>query len=192
MLLPAFALLVLALMWSAVVYQVRQEKKSARFEAVLHSQSLAHTLAEHANHLLRQTDHATQLFKLAFEQSNGALRLAEFTGNNGMLDTLMPTKFNLPFARLDATGKVVDSSNGYFASDLRDQAFFKSHAASAEQRTVVATPANWPRGPSRRREIWICHLLVRGSTTGVATTVRCSALAAWLLKNAWSRRSGGK
>ena len=47
MLLPAFALLVLALMWSAVVYQVRQEKRSARFEAVLHSQSLAQTLAEH-------------------------------------------------------------------------------------------------------------------------------------------------
>lgn len=140
MLLPAFALLVLALMWSAVLYQVRQEKKSARFEAVLHSQSLAHTLAEHANHLLRQTDHATQLFKLEFEQSGGALRLAEFTNNNGMLDTLMPTKFNLPFARLDAAGKVVDSSNGYFAPGLRDQAFFKSHAASAEQRAVVATP----------------------------------------------------
>src|SRR5689334_9556637 len=83
MLLPAFALLLLAFMWSAVVYQLRQEKKNAHFEAVLHSQSLAHTLAEHANHLLRQTDHATQLFKLKFEDSGGALRLAEFTGHNG-------------------------------------------------------------------------------------------------------------
>ncbi|MEV4778811.1 diguanylate cyclase domain-containing protein [Burkholderia sp. LMU1-1-1.1] len=145
MLLPAFALLVLALMWSAVIYQVRQEKKSARFEAVLHSQSLAHTLAEHANHLLRQTDHATQLFKLKFEESGGALRVAEFTANNGMLDTLMPTKFNLPFARLDAAGKVVDRGNGYFPPDLHHQAFFKSHAASAEQRTVVATPVVEPR-----------------------------------------------
>ena len=145
MLLPAFALLVLALMWSAVIYQVRQEKTSARFEAVLHSQSLAHTLAEHANHLLRQTDHATQLFKLKFEESDGTLRLAEFTRDNGTLDTLMPTKFNLPLARLDAAGKVVDSSAGYFSADLHDRAFFKSHADSAEDRTVVATPVVEPR-----------------------------------------------
>ena len=167
MLLPAFALLVLALMWSAVVYQVRQEKKSARFEAVLHSQSLAHTLAEHANHLLRQTDHATQLFKLKFEQSNGALGLTEFTGHNGTLDTLMPTKFNLPFARLDAAGKVVDRSDGYFPPDLSDQAFFKSHAASAEERTVVATPVVEPR--TNKWQIQISRRLdgPRGQFAGV-------------------------
>jgi len=167
MLLPAFALLVLALMWSAVIYQVRQEKKSARFEAVLHSQSLAHTLAEHANHLLRQTDHATQLFKLKFEASRGTLRLAEFTGHNGMLDTLMPTKFDLPFARLDVAGKVVDSSDGYFPPDLGDQAFFKSHAASAEQRAVVATPVVEPR--TNKWQIQISRRLdgPRGEFAGV-------------------------
>jgi hypothetical protein len=78
LLLPCFALALLAIMWAAVIYQVGQEKANARFEAVLHSQSLARTLAEHTNHLLRQTDHATQLFKLKFEETNGALRLAEF------------------------------------------------------------------------------------------------------------------
>ena len=167
MLLPAFALLVLALMWSAVVYQVRQEKRSARFEAVLHSQSLAQNLAEHANHVLRQTDHATQLFKLKFEASDGALRLAAFTGHNGMLDTLMPTKFDLPFARLDAAGKVVDSSNGHFPPDLSGQAFFKSHAASAEQRAVIATPVVEPR--TNKWQIQISRRLdgPRGQFAGV-------------------------
>ncbi|HEX7988439.1 MAG TPA: diguanylate cyclase [Duganella sp.] len=143
--LPGFALLLLAFMWSAVVYQVREEKQSAHFEAVLHSQSLAHTLAEHANHLLRQTDHATLLFKLKFEAPDGTPRLADFTGPHGTLNTLMPSKFDLPFARLDAAGKVVDSSNGYFPPELRDQAFFQSHAASAEERSVVATPVVEPR-----------------------------------------------
>ena len=143
--LPGFALLLLAFMWSAVVYQVREEKQSAHFEAVLHSQSLAHTLAEHANHLLRQTDHATLLFKLKFEGPDGPPRLADFTGPKGILDTLMPSKFDLPFARLDAAGKVVDSSNGYFPPELRGQAFFQSHAASAEDRSVVATPVVEPR-----------------------------------------------
>lgn len=145
MLLPAFALLLLALMWSAVAYQVRQEKKNAHFEAVLHSQSLAHTLAEHANHLLRQTDHATQLFKLKFEQSGGALRLAEFTGPRGTLDTLLPTKLDLPFARLDARGRLADSAGAWFAPGLGGQAFFQSHATSAEDRTVIATPVVEPR-----------------------------------------------
>jgi hypothetical protein len=63
-LLPVFALLVLASMWAAVAYQVRQEHAGARHEAVLHSQAQARTLAEHTSHLLRQTEHATQLFKL--------------------------------------------------------------------------------------------------------------------------------
>lgn len=61
-LLPAFGVALLALMWAAVAYQVRQEHHTAHYEAVLHSQSLARTLAEHTNHLLRQVDHATQLF----------------------------------------------------------------------------------------------------------------------------------
>ena len=60
-LLPSFGVALLAIMWTAVSYQVRQEKLTARHEAVQHSQSLARTLAEHTNHLLRQTDHATQL-----------------------------------------------------------------------------------------------------------------------------------
>ena len=140
-LLPAFALALLGIMWAAVIYQVGQEKDSAHFEAVLHSQSLAHTLAEHTNHLLRQTDHATQLFKLKFEETNGTLRLPEFTRKGGLLDSLLPSKLDLPLALLGPDGRVIDSIiNGYFAPNLADQGFFRAHASTHEDTPMVATP----------------------------------------------------
>jgi len=144
-LLPAFALGLLAIMWAAVVYQVGQEKDSAHFEAVLRSQSLAHTLAEHTNHLLRQTDHATQLFKLKYEETNGALRLPEFTRKGGLLDSLLPSKLDLPLALLGPDGRVIDSINGYFPPNLADQAFFKAHAGTPDDTPMVATPVVEPR-----------------------------------------------
>ena len=50
------------------------------------SQSLARTLADHTGFTLRQTDHATQLFKLKYEETDGGLRLNEFTRRQGLLD----------------------------------------------------------------------------------------------------------
>ena len=139
-LLPAFALALLLIMWTAVIYQISQEQISARYEAVLHSQSQARTLAEHTSHVLRQTDHATQLFKLKYEETNGALRLPEFTRKNGLLDSLMPSKLELPLALLSADGRVIDSRNGYFPADMHAQAFFRSHAANADDVALAATP----------------------------------------------------
>ncbi|MYM26557.1 diguanylate cyclase [Duganella sp. FT135W] len=139
-LLPAFGVALLAFMWAAVAYQVRQEKMTARHEAVLHSQSLSRTLAEHTNHLLRQTDHATQLFKLKYEETDGRLRLAEFARKNGLLDSLLPTKLDLPMAILNHEGLVIDSMNGYFAPDLKQTAFFKSHITNPADVSLVSTP----------------------------------------------------
>nr|WP_315256992.1 diguanylate cyclase [uncultured Duganella sp.] len=139
-LLPAFGVALLAFMWAAVAYQVRQEQHTAHYEAVLHSQSLARTLAEHTNHLLRQVDHATQLFKLKYEESDGRLRLPEFTRKNGLLDSLLPTKLDLPLAVLDRDGRIIESMNGYFAPDLKHHPIFKKHAATGEDIALVATP----------------------------------------------------
>ncbi|MYM66631.1 diguanylate cyclase [Pseudoduganella sp. FT55W] len=139
-LLPAFGAALLVFTWSSVAYQVRQEKLTARHEAVLHSQSLARTLAEHTNHLLRQTDHATQLFKLKYEETDGRLRLAEFARKNGLLDSLLPTKLDLPMAILNHQGLVIDSMNGYFAPDLKYTQFFYSHSTNTADVSQVSTP----------------------------------------------------
>jgi diguanylate cyclase (GGDEF)-like protein/PAS domain S-box-containing protein len=166
-LLPAFGVVLLAFMWAALTYQVRQEEITARHEAVLHSQSLARTLAEHTNHLLRQTDHATQLFKLKYEETGGQLRLAEFARKNGLLDSLLPTKLDLPMALLNHEGRVVDSMHGYFAPDLKDTAFFNGHIVNAADTAQVSTPV--VDGRTKKWQIQISRRLnhADGSFAGV-------------------------
>lgn len=131
-LLPAFALVLLVSMWTAVVYQVKQEYQSARHEAVLHAHTLSRTLAEHTSHLLRQSDHATQLFKLKFEETGGTLRLAEFTRKDGLLDSLMPSKLQLPIALYGADGQLLDSLHGVFQDDIRVETVYQVLSQSAE------------------------------------------------------------
>ncbi|MYM74230.1 diguanylate cyclase [Duganella sp. FT134W] len=166
-LLPAFGLALLIFTWAAVTYQVRQERHTARYEAVLHSQSLARTLAEHSTHLLRQVDHATQLFKLKYEETGGALRLADFTRKNGLLDSLLPTKLDLPLAILDRDGRIIDSMNGYFAPDLRRQPVFRNHASNPSDVSLVTTPVVDSR--TKKWQIQISRRLNRpdGSFAGV-------------------------
>ncbi|MFC3378177.1 diguanylate cyclase domain-containing protein [Rugamonas sp. CCM 8940] len=145
LLLPAFALALLASMWAAVTYQIGQERDNAHLEAVLRAQALARTLAEHSEHLLRQSDHATQLFKLQFEQSGGALRLAEFSRKGGLLDSLLPSKLDPPLALFDAGGRLIDSRNGSFDPALGRQAFFRNHAAEPNDIVQVSTALVEPR-----------------------------------------------
>ncbi|GJI94931.1 hypothetical protein RugamoR57_16490 [Duganella caerulea] len=166
-LLPVFALVLLAAMWAAVAYQLDQERQTARYEAVLHNQSQARTLAEHTNHLLRQVDHATQLFKLKFEETGGTLRLAEFTRRNGLLDSLLPSKLDLPLALVGPDGRLIDSRNGYFPPDMHDQALFQHHAGTLVDTPLVSTPVVEPR--TKKWQIMITRRLnnAKGDFAGI-------------------------
>ena len=139
-LLPAFALLLLLALWSVAAYRVEQERAGALREAVGVSQALARTLADHASYILRQSDHATQLFKLKFEETGGTLRLNEFTRRNGLLDSVLPSKLDLPIALIGADGAVIDSVNAFMPENLNDQGFFKAHAASPSDAPLFGTP----------------------------------------------------
>jgi len=139
-LLPSFTLAMLVAMWSAVIYQVHQEEDGARHDAVQQSNSLARTLAEHTTYLLRQADHATQLFKLKFEESDGKLRLPEFARRGGLLESVMPARLELPIALIDANGLLAESRNGYFHDNFANQAFFKTLATSDADMALVTNP----------------------------------------------------
>ncbi|NRR32393.1 diguanylate cyclase [Oxalobacteraceae bacterium] len=143
-LLPAFALALLASMWAAARYQLGQEYDNSHQEAVLHSQSLARTLAEHSNHLLRQIDHAGQLFRLKFEESGGSLRLPEFSRPGGLLDSVLPSRQDLALALLDANGRIIDSQGGYFDPALGTGALFQNLAGAAAGELRIATPVVEP------------------------------------------------
>ncbi|WP_229502844.1 sensor domain-containing diguanylate cyclase [Pseudoduganella guangdongensis] len=127
-------------MWADVFYQLKEEAESAHYDAVQHSHSLARTLAEHSGHLLRQADHATQLFKLKFEETDGKLRLPEFVKRGGLLDSVMPSRLQLPIALIDANGKLVDSLHGLFPANAANQAYFKTLATTAGDAALVTNP----------------------------------------------------
>ena len=139
-LLPGFALSLLAALWTTTHYQVKTERESARNEAVAHSQSLAHTLAEHVGHILRQTDHATQLFKLKFEETDGRLRLPEFTKHNGLMDSVLPAKLDLPIALINKDGKVVDSAHAFMPDNVSGEAWFRTLASATADTPLFTTP----------------------------------------------------
>ncbi len=155
--LPGFAVLLLLALWMSVFYQIGIERNSTRNEAVAHSQSLARTLADYTSHILRQTDHATQLFKLKFEETGGHLRLDEFTRRSGLLDSVLPAKLNLPIAVFDQNGKRTDSVHGFVDTDVSNMPYFETHASGGEEplfRTPVSEPRThkWQIQVSRRLE----------------------------------------
>ena len=139
-LVPLFALPLLLALWGALLYQIGQERAGATRDAVAASQSLARTLADHTSYILRQTDHATQLFKLRHEATGGALTLAQFTRPQGLLDSVLPSKLELPIAVTDGLGNIIDSANGYPAGKLAGQAFFRTLAATPGDIALVDTP----------------------------------------------------
>lgn len=139
-LLPVFAVSLLVAMWVAVLYQVGAERQAARTEAALHAQALARVLSEHVGHILRQADHATQLFKLAYEAGGGKLRLAEFTGHNGLMESVLPSRLELPVALLGANGQLLDSVHAFMPRNLAGEPFFQTLAAGSADAPLFSTP----------------------------------------------------
>jgi diguanylate cyclase (GGDEF)-like protein/PAS domain S-box-containing protein len=144
-LLPAFALALLAAMWTAVLVEIGAERRASHTEAVAHSESLARVLSGHVSHILRQGDHATQLFRLRHEASGGAYRLADFQRRAGLLDSVLPVRLELPMGRFDRDGKLVDAVNGFQADDVAGQSFFQTLGGKNIDAAVFSTPVTDPR-----------------------------------------------
>jgi len=140
MLLPGFALALLAALWIAVTWQVSVERQANHNEAVAQSHSLARVLSEHVGHILRQSDHATQLFKLKYEASDGAFMLSEFGRRGGLFDSVLPARLNLPMAVVNRNGKQVDSANGFMFDDVSGQDFFKALEHASADAALFSTP----------------------------------------------------
>ncbi|UUZ48072.1 hypothetical protein LP420_34685 [Massilia sp. B-10] len=139
LLLRTFACALLAAMWSAVLVEVAAERQASHTEAVAHSESLARVLAGHVSHVLRQADHATQLYRLRHQSDGQAFTLAEFQRRGGLLDSVLPVRLELPMARFDRDGQQVDAVNQFGPSDVGNQPFFQTLAASSADSAVFST-----------------------------------------------------
>ncbi len=140
MLLPVFALSLLAAMWLALLHQLEGERESTRKEATGNSQALARVLAEHVSNILRQTDHATQLFKLKYEETGGKLRLPEFARRNGLLDSVLPARLDLPIMLYDRHGRALDSAHAVVSRDVAAAPFFQALAKGEADAPMFTTP----------------------------------------------------
>lgn len=138
--LPVFALLLLVGMWIALFHQIEVEREATRSQAVAHSRGLAHTLAEYAGGILRKADHATQLFKLKYEESGGALRLPEFMRPEGLMDGVLPLALKLPVALIDKDGNVRGSAHQFRRDKAGVDALIESLAGHASDTARFSTP----------------------------------------------------
>jgi diguanylate cyclase (GGDEF)-like protein/PAS domain S-box-containing protein len=138
-LLPAFACALLAAMWSAVLVEVAAERQASHTEAVARSESLARVLSGHVSHVLRQADHATQLYRLRHQSSGEAWTLTEFQRRGGLLDSVLPVRLALPMARFDREGRQVDAANDFGPSDVGNQPFFQTLASNSADSAVFST-----------------------------------------------------
>ena len=139
-LLPLFALVLTVAMWGAVLLQSEQERQAGHADAVAQSQALARVLAEHVNHILRQSSHATQLFSLKHAETGGAYGLAEFAQRDGLLDSALTTRLDLPMAVLDRRGEPVDLRNDFSRESLAGAPFFQALAVDGAAPLLLSTP----------------------------------------------------
>lgn len=145
-LLPAFAIALLVAMWVAVAVQLRLEHAASHNDGVTRSQYLARVLSDHVAHILRQSDHATQLFSLRHEDTAGGYTLAEFARAGGLLDTVLPARLELPMAVLDRNGDVRETLHGFTGAGFGQQAFFQSLAAGGNRNAIVSAAQDGPGG----------------------------------------------
>ena len=131
-------------MWAAVLFQVRAERSASHAEAVAQSQALARVLSEHVDYVLRQSEHATQLFKLKYEATGGAHQLAQFARRAGLLDSVLPVRLELPMAVLDKDGLPADRANGFTGASLARDKFFVELANSGADVALVSSAAPAP------------------------------------------------
>ena len=143
-LLPVFAVLLLAAMWGAMLYQVGLERQVAHSKAVGQSQAQARVLSDYVGNILRQAGHATHLFKLKYEQSGGAYPLAGFAAPGGLLDSVLPVRLAIPMAVYDASGKLADSLNGPMPTSAAAAPWFPVLARSTRDVDIVSAARTSP------------------------------------------------
>ncbi len=145
-LLPAFALALLVAMWVAVSVQLRLEHAASHNDGVTRSQQLARVLAGHVAQILRQSDHATQLFTIKHEESDGRFALAEFARKGGLFDSVLPAQLELPMAILDDGGNIRQQLHGFPAQPLGQEPFFQTLVTGSMRELVVSTVADRESG----------------------------------------------
>ncbi|NML59750.1 diguanylate cyclase [Massilia sp. RP-1-19] len=158
-------------MWGAMLYQVDLERQVAHSKAVGQSQSQARALSDYVGNILRQAGHATHVFKLKYEETDGAYPLARFATPGGLLDSVLPVRLAIPMAVYDASGKLADSLNGPMPTSAAAAPYFPALARSARDIDIVTAARASPHGSAWQIQVARRLSAGDGSFAGVVVMV---------------------
>ena len=100
--LPLFALLLLAAVWSVAAYQISGERSTAIRQARIKSDSLALAYEQRTTRIVQQLAQITQFVKFEFEHHGGTRILPDLTASG-----VLPTTLARQMTVLDANGAVI-------------------------------------------------------------------------------------
>ncbi len=135
-LLPAFALLLVAALWSAALMHISQEREDAQTQGVAESAAFVKILEEHAVRLLRQVDQASLFLRYEFELKDANPDLADFSRRKGLL----PDDVSVLISVADAGGKVIAANRPFEPLNIAEREYFKVHAGQDSGNLYIGKP----------------------------------------------------
>lgn len=134
-LLPLFALLLLTILWSAVAYQVTQERSAALKQASDKSVALAQAFEARTTRILQQVYQVTQFIQFEFQQDGGR-RIAPAL----MASDVLPAKVVNLITVLNASGKVIASNHALADGGLARNAAIREQVEYDPDRLYISPP----------------------------------------------------
>jgi diguanylate cyclase (GGDEF)-like protein/PAS domain S-box-containing protein len=126
--LPAFAALLLIVLWASIIHQVSKERVIALHETLARSQAMVNTFGEYSAQLLHQVNYTSQILKLEFENKNGKLLLADFLRKDGAMNNALPADIDLQIFIFDKQGNVSQSTEPSASINMANAQSFKDHS----------------------------------------------------------------
>jgi diguanylate cyclase (GGDEF)-like protein/PAS domain S-box-containing protein len=136
-LLPAFALMLVALTWTATYLRIRDDQTLTTQYVVAQGAALARAEEERAARLFRQIDQIARFLTVQFETNGGLGRISASLQRADLL----PADVAIGVAIADTTGRIVASDHApNLAISIADRDYFKALASNGSSDLYIGEP----------------------------------------------------
>jgi diguanylate cyclase (GGDEF)-like protein/PAS domain S-box-containing protein len=139
-LLPALAVLLLALVWTVIYVRLVDERAAAIDDATSMAESLSRDYADRTARVMRQVDQATRFLKFALEQQGAQFRFDDFVRNKGML----PADLLAHVTLFNSRGDGVASNRAGAMTNVADRDYFAAHVDVDTGEFHISSPVMEP------------------------------------------------
>lgn len=135
-LLPVFAVMLLALLWTTLLVSLAGDRNAAINLASANAESLAQTYEERTTRILRQIDQTSQFLKYAYESHGSNFTFSEFVKKKGML----PTDVTVLISLVNDKGIIVASNHTSERTFVGDREYFSAHHDDSSDVLLISRP----------------------------------------------------